>query len=132
MFLTSNEQASGHPVKSPTSKLAGALRTTKAQLVLQDLVSFTILAGVKCSKGNFTMDPFNELQSATAICATRKQREDNSCLFFGWCFDPNASRATTQANEHTADAVAKVQVASELHGSSLSALIPGAASWPAL
>lgn len=87
MFLTSNEQASGYPVKSLTSKLAGAFRTTKAQLVLQDLISFMILAGVKCSKGNFTMDPFNEIQSA--LCATR---QDNSCLLFGSCFDSNASR----------------------------------------
>lgn len=62
MFLTSNEQASGYPVKSLTSKLAGALRTTKAQLVLQDLISFMTLAGVKRSKGNFTTDPFNELR----------------------------------------------------------------------
>lgn len=70
--------------------MAGALRTTKAQLVLQDLISFMILAGVKCSKGNFTMDPFNELQSARAfICATMK---DNSCLLLGSCFDSNAFR----------------------------------------
>lgn len=81
MFLTSNEQASGYPVKSLSSKLAGASRTTKAQLVLQDLISFMILAGVKRIKGSFTMDPFNELQSASAfICATRKQHEDNSSL----------------------------------------------------
>lgn len=61
MFLTSNEQASGYPVKSLTSKLAGASRTTKAQLVLQNLVSFMILAGVKCSKGTRLMN-FSQLE----------------------------------------------------------------------
>lgn len=61
MFLTSNEQASGYPVKSLTSKLAGAVANRQSSACpsgphfIHDSVA---QAGVKCSKGNFTMAPF--------------------------------------------------------------------------
>lgn len=146
MFLTFNEQASRYSVKSLTSKLAAAVmnlqRSARPSGPHHFIHNSAAQARVKCSKGNFTTVPVlmnssdekwaGDFSGATMLADHGAAWGLFFCvLVFGSCYDSNAS-LTRQDKEHGADGASKVQVASELHGSTLSALILCSVSWPEL